>query len=98
MYYKIGVDVGGTNTDAVLVSQTNEILAKTKQTTSLDVSTGIKNAIEAVISKVDVSKRDIKYIMLGTTHCTNALVERKELNKIGAIRIGLPASSSIPTM
>ncbi|MEM8927161.1 MAG: hydantoinase/oxoprolinase family protein, partial [Bacteroidota bacterium] len=47
---------------------------------------------------VDVSKRDIKYIMLGTTHCTNALVERKELNKIGAIRIGLPASSSIPTM
>ena len=36
--------------------------------------------------------------MLGTTHCTNALVERKELNKIGAIRIGLPASSAIPPM
>ncbi|MEX0313458.1 MAG: hydantoinase/oxoprolinase N-terminal domain-containing protein [Allomuricauda sp.] len=98
MYYKIGVDVGGTNTDAVLVSHTNEILAKTKQTTTLDVSTGIKNAIETVISEVNVPKEDIKYIMLGTTHCTNALVERKELNKIGAIRIGLPASSSIPTM
>ncbi|WP_190811332.1 hydantoinase/oxoprolinase N-terminal domain-containing protein [Flagellimonas sp. S3867] len=98
MYYKIGVDVGGTNTDAVLVSHTNEILAKTKQTTTLDVSTGIRNAIGAVISKVDVPKADIKYIMLGTTHCTNALVERKELNRIGAIRIGLPASSSIPTM
>ncbi|WP_396591609.1 hydantoinase/oxoprolinase N-terminal domain-containing protein [Allomuricauda sp. R78024] len=98
MYYKIGVDVGGTNTDAVLVSHTNTILAKTKQTTTLDVSTGIKNAIGAVISKVNIPKEDIKYIMLGTTHCTNALVERKELNKIGAIRIGLPASSSIPTM
>ncbi len=98
MYYKIGVDVGGTNTDAVLVSHTNEILAKTKQTTTLDVSTGIKNAIETVISEVNIPKEDIKYIMLGTTHCTNALVERKELNKIGAIRIGLPASSSIPTM
>ena len=98
MYYKIGVDVGGTNTDAVLVSDTNKILAKTKQTTTLDVSSGIRNAINAVISKVDVPKTDIKYIMLGTTHCTNALVERKELNKIGAIRIGLPASSSISTM
>ncbi len=98
MYYKIGVDVGGTNTDAVLVSHTNEILAKTKQTTTLDVSTGIKNAIENVISEVNVPKADIKYIMLGTTHCTNALVERKGLNKIGAIRIGLPASSSIPIM
>ncbi|SNY95325.1 hydantoinase/oxoprolinase N-terminal domain-containing protein [Flagellimonas pacifica] len=98
MYYKIGVDVGGTNTDAVLVSHTNEILAKTKQTTTLDVSSGIRNAINVVISEVDVPKEDIKYIMLGTTHCTNALVERKELNSIGAIRIGLPASVSIPTM
>ncbi|WP_430967822.1 hydantoinase/oxoprolinase N-terminal domain-containing protein [Spongiimicrobium sp. 2-473A-2-J] len=98
MYYKIGVDVGGTNTDAVLVSHDNLILAKTKQTTTLDVSNGIENAIGKVIADAKVPKQDIKYIMLGTTHCTNALVERKELNKIGAIRIGLPASSAIPTM
>lgn len=98
MYYKIGVDVGGTNTDAVLVSHDNNILAKTKQTTTLDVSSGIENAIKKVLSDANVPKKEIKYIMLGTTHCTNALVERKELNKIGAIRIGLPASSAIPTM
>ena len=98
MYYKIGVDVGGTNTDAVLVSQDNHILAKTKQTTTLDVSSGIAHAIEKVIVDANVPKKGIKYIMLGTTHCTNALVQRKELNKIGAIRIGLPASSAIPTM
>tara|TARA_R110002073_G_scaffold72537_1_gene177310 strand:- start:304630 stop:306213 length:1584 start_codon:yes stop_codon:yes gene_type:complete len=98
MYYKIGVDVGGTNTDAVLVSHTNTILAKTKQTTTLDVSSGIENAIMKVMLDANVPKEQIKYIMLGTTHCTNALVERKELNKIGAIRVGLPASSAIPTM
>ncbi len=98
MYYKIGVDVGGTNTDAVLVSHDNNILAKTKQTTTLDVSSGIENAIKQVMLEAKVPKEEIKYIMLGTTHCTNALVERKELNKIGAIRIGLPASSAIPTM
>ncbi|MFD2588722.1 hydantoinase/oxoprolinase N-terminal domain-containing protein [Croceitalea marina] len=98
MCYKIGVDVGGTNTDAVLVSQDNKILAKTKQTTTLDVSTGIANAIKFVIQESDVPKESIKYVMLGTTHCTNALVERKELNKVGSIRIGLPASKAIPTM
>ena len=98
MYYKIGVDVGGTNTDAILVSNTNEVLAKTKQTTTEDVSSGIYNAIKQIISDVDIPKEDIKYIMLGTTHCTNALVERKELNNIGTIRIGLPASNAIPTM
>ncbi len=41
MYYKIGVDVGGTNTDAVLVSHGNNILVKTKQSTTLVVSSGI---------------------------------------------------------
>lgn len=97
-FLKIGVDVGGTNTDAVLVSGDNKILSKTKQTTTLDVSGGIEKAIERIISEAGAPKESIKYVMLGTTHCTNALVERKGLNKIGAIRIGLPASSAIPTM
>ena len=98
MYYKIGIDVGGTNTDAVLVSQDNQIISKTKQLTTLDVSSGIENALKEVISSADIPTEFIKYIMLGTTHCTNALVERKSLNRIGAIRIGLPASKAVPTM
>ena len=98
MYYKIGIDVGGTNTDAVLVSQDNQIITKTKQSTTLDVSSGIENALQEVISTANISTDLIKYIMLGTTHCTNALVERKALNRIGAIRIGLPASKAVPTM
>ncbi|WP_034917730.1 hydantoinase/oxoprolinase N-terminal domain-containing protein [Gillisia sp. CAL575] len=98
MFYKIGVDVGGTNTDAVLITQENHIIAKTKQTTTQDVSSGIKKAIKEVLQQAAVPSEAIKYIMLGTTHCTNALVERKNLNKIGAIRIGLPASGAIPTL
>ncbi|MDG2091283.1 MAG: hydantoinase/oxoprolinase family protein [Gammaproteobacteria bacterium] len=98
MFYKIGIDVGGTNTDAVLVSQDNKILAKTKQSTTLDVSSGIENALEEVISSANIPTDLIQYIMLGTTHCTNALVERKSLNRVGAIRIGLPASKAVPTM
>ncbi|MFV0248567.1 MAG: hydantoinase/oxoprolinase N-terminal domain-containing protein [Tenacibaculum sp.] len=98
MHYKIGVDVGGTNTDAVLVCDKNKIHAKTKETTTLDISSGIEKALKKVLSKVDITKQDIRYIMLGTTHCTNALVERKNLNKIGVIRLGLPASAAIPSM
>ncbi len=97
-YYKIGIDVGGTNTDAVLVTQDNTILSKTKQNTTLDVSSGIKNALVEVLRLHPVEVSDIKYVMLGTTHCTNALVERKELNRVGALRLALPASKAIPTM
>lgn len=97
-YYKIGIDVGGTNTDAVLVTHDNTILSKTKRTTTADVSTGIKNALEEVLRLHPVDLSEIKYVMLGTTHCTNALVERKELNKVGALRLALPASKAIPTM
>lgn len=97
-YYKIGVDVGGTNTDAVLVTQDNKIVAKTKQNTTLDVSTGIKNAIGEVLKLHPVDVHTIKHVMLGTTHCTNALVERKELNRVGALRLALPATKAIPTM
>jgi len=97
-YYKIGIDVGGTNTDAVLVTHDNTILSKTKQTTTADVSTGIQNALEEVLQLHPVDLSKIKYVMLGTTHCTNALVERKELKKVGALRLALPASKAIPTM
>ncbi len=97
-YYKIGIDVGGTNTDAVLVTHDNVILSKTKQTTTANVSKGIKNALEEVLRLHPVNLSEIKYVMLGTTHCTNALVERKELNKVGALRLALPASKAIPTM
>jgi N-methylhydantoinase A/oxoprolinase/acetone carboxylase beta subunit len=36
--------------------------------------------------------------MLGTTQCTNAIVERKNLAKIGVLRIGAPATLGIQPM
>ena len=47
--YRIGVDVGGTNTDAVLMEGRN-LVAKTKQPTSQDVTTGILESLKAVIA------------------------------------------------
>lgn len=96
--YKIGIDVGGTNTDCVLVNAQNEIVSKTKQATTPDISTGIERAMETVIQDSSISPEAIKYVMLGTTHCTNAIVERKNLNKVGIIRICRPASEMIPPL
>lgn len=96
--YKIGIDVGGTNTDCVLVNKNNKIIAKTKQPTTPDISSGIEAAMKAVLETSTISPSEIQYVMLGTTHCTNAIVERKHLNKVGIIRICKPASQMVPPL
>ncbi|WP_260287255.1 hydantoinase/oxoprolinase family protein [Peribacillus aracenensis] len=93
--YRIGIDVGGTHTDAVLLDQYNQVISETKSHTTEDVSIGIYTAMRKIIDDAKVPREQIKYAMLGTTHCTNAIVERKRLNKIAAIRIGAPATLAV---
>ncbi len=98
MNYRIGIDVGGTHTDAVLLDSEYRVLSKTKSSTTQDVSTGIYEAMREVIAQAGVPREQITYAMLGTTHCTNAIVERKRLNEIAVIRIGAPATFAIKPM
>lgn len=98
MIYRLGVDVGGTNTDAVIIDQNLNLVDSVKVPTTEDVSTGIFEAIHSVLDKSCIEKNKIKYAMLGTTQCTNAIVERKKLSKVGVIRIGSPATHSIEPM
>jgi N-methylhydantoinase A/acetone carboxylase, beta subunit len=46
MIYRIGIDVGGTNTDAVILDQNNKIVAKTKTPTSEDIISGIYESLD----------------------------------------------------
>ncbi|MCD8115527.1 MAG: hydantoinase/oxoprolinase family protein [Oscillospiraceae bacterium] len=97
--YKLGVDVGGTNTDAVLINEKLEVVADIKHPTTEDIYDGILNAIREVIQRSGIDRREITQAMLGTTQCTNAIVERRNLAKIGLVRIGAPASTGIqPTV
>lgn len=98
MKYIVGIDVGGTNTDAVILNDELKLVAEVKSPTTLDVSTGINNALRLVLHKAQISPAEIKYAMLGTTHATNAIVERKKLCKVGIIRLGKPATESIEPM
>jgi N-methylhydantoinase A/oxoprolinase/acetone carboxylase beta subunit len=94
---RIGFDVGGTFTDGVLM-QGKEVVAKTKSLTTEDITTGIVKALDVLLktSKVDYSK--IEMVSLGTTHTTNAIIERRKLDKVGVLRIGAPATTAIPPM
>ena len=96
--YKLGIDVGGTNTDAVLIDESMNVVAAVKQHTTKDVYGGIMNAVDAVLEESGVDAALINQAMLGTTQCTNAIVERKGLSPIAILRIGAPATEGIPPM
>ena len=90
---KIGIDVGGTNTDAVIVDENGEVVASTKAATTLDPSDGIANALSEVIKGIDKSK--INQAMLGTTHPANAIIQRRNLQSVGVLRLAAPSSLAI---
>ncbi|MDX8418847.1 hydantoinase/oxoprolinase family protein [Stecheria sp. CLA-KB-P133] len=98
MKYRLGVDVGGTNTDAVILDEKRNVLAAVKYPTSEDIRSGIGGAIHNAVKASGIDPSLIHQAMLGTTQCTNAIVERKHLTKIGILRIGAPTSLGIPPM
>ncbi len=76
MQIALGIDTGGTFTDAVLVEhETNRVLASAKAlTTKHDLSIGIREAVDRVLEDTE---RDVQLVSLSTTLATNAIVEDK---------------------
>ena len=95
---RLGIDVGGTNTDAVLIDSANRLVAKTKTSTTEDVSRGIDAAVAQVLSAPEVSPSRVTHAMLGTTHATNAILRRRGLGRVAVVRVGGPASRSVPPL
>ena len=91
---RIGIDVGGTNTDAVLLDG-DMVVHAVKTPTTADVTTGITTALCELLAAV-APAGPIDAVMIGTTRFTNAVVQRRDLTRVAAVRIGLPASASLP--
>src|SRR5437016_6563493 len=87
---RIGIDVGGTNTDAVLLDG-ERVVAAVKTPTTADVTGGVTRALADLLAAAPAAAR-VDAVMIGTTHFTNAVVQRRGLTRIAALRIGLPAS------
>src|SRR6266568_3715425 len=94
---RLGVDVGGTNTDAVVLDGRGHVRASAKTPTTPDVTTGIIQAIDLVLA-TGVSIGNINAAMLGTTQCINAILERQHLGRVGVVRLGAPATLAIPPL
>ncbi len=88
-----GVDVGGTNTDAVVVDRDGTIRARIKVPTTPDPAEGIVDALRQV-----VGSRSVARVSFGTTHALNAIVRRQGLRRVALIRLGSPGTEAIPPL
>ncbi|ADB52525.1 hydantoinase/oxoprolinase N-terminal domain-containing protein [Conexibacter woesei] len=94
---RVGIDVGGTNTDAVLMDG-DRVLAAVKRGTTADVTAGIVAALQGVLDEAGATPAGVEAVMIGTTHFTNAVVEARRLLEVGVVRLGLPATAALPPM
>ena len=84
----LGIDTGGTYTDAVLYSETAGVVARAKALTTRHVlSVGISGAVEAVLAEAKAPVSAIGLVSLSTTLATNALVEGQG-GRAGLVMIG----------
>ncbi|OJD29585.1 hydantoinase oxoprolinase [Diplodia corticola] len=101
---RIGVDVGGTNTDAVALdlsaqhTETRGVIAHFKTPTTPDVTSGIETAVGTVIKAAGVSLDSISCVTIGTTHFINAVIEQdaRRLRKVGVLRLSKSFLRQIP--
>jgi len=102
--YRIGVDVGGTNTDCAILdiqqlnSPSRGVLVSSKTPTTVDITSGITHVVEDVLQKSQVAKSKIISVTIGTTHFVNAVVEADErrLSKVAVVRLCGPSTRQIP--
>ncbi|KAF9891406.1 hypothetical protein FE257_004262 [Aspergillus nanangensis] len=102
--YRIGVDVGGTNTDAAIIdiaatdSPSRGVCAATKTPTTPDVTSGIYTSIENALAQSQVQRQDVVSVAIGTTHFVNAVVQAdaRRLSKVAVVRLCGPFTKQIP--
>lgn len=92
MPVRIGIDVGGTFTDAVVIDNDSfELIGKVKvpttHTSPQGVAAGIIQALRSALAKYNLSPDDVVFIAHGTTQATNALLEG-DVEPVGIIGLG----------
>lgn len=101
---RIGVDVGGTNTDGVVLDPSRAldpdkgIIAWHKAPTTTNPSLGISDAITTCFRNAGVRPDQVASVTIGTTHFVNAVVERDaaRLSRVAVLRLCGPFSRHAP--
>lgn len=85
MSYRLGVDVGGTFTDLLLINEdTGETFTAKVPSTPHDSSIGVLNGVERICAASGVDPKVIRRVMHGTTVATNAVLTGKGA-KVGLV-------------
>jgi N-methylhydantoinase A len=85
MSYRLGVDVGGTFTDLILISEeTGETFTAKVPSTPEDSSIGVLNGVARICDESGVDPKKIQRVMHGTTVATNAVLQGKGA-KVGLV-------------
>lgn len=92
MKVRIGIDVGGTFTDAVAINnETYELIgsvkAPTTHTAKEGVAAGIVEVLHKVMEQYNIKPEDVTFIAHGTTQATNALLEG-DVARVGVVTLG----------
>jgi len=74
------------------------VISSIKTPTTSNVSDGIVKALKYLVAESGVNVADLDAVMIGTTHFTNAVVERRRLQTTACIRLALPATVCLPPM
>lgn len=101
--FRVGCDVGGTNTDAAILDVTcmreasRGVLSTCKTPTTPDVTEGIKVAIQEVLIRSNVDPGKISNVAIGTTHFVNAVIENdaRHLSRVACIRLCGPYTREV---
>lgn len=98
MGYRLGIDVGNTNTDCVILDAGYRIVDQVKCRVSDDVVSSIETAVAQILHRSRLGPGEVSHAMLGTTQVADAIRGRRDLNRVGVLRIGAPATLSIPPL
>ncbi|WP_347558373.1 hydantoinase/oxoprolinase family protein [Robbsia sp. KACC 23696] len=83
-YYRLGVDIGGTFTDVVLIGSDGTIYSKKVLSTPKDYSQAIENGVSALLTERQIDPSLITEFVHATTVATNAIIERRGA-KVGLV-------------
>ena len=97
--YIIGIDTGGTYTDAVLIeAESGAVIATAKKpTTHYHLATGTGHALAALLQSSGIAASDIQQLAVSTTLATNAVVEGKGA-RVGLFVIGYVKHFRLPVV
>jgi N-methylhydantoinase A/oxoprolinase/acetone carboxylase beta subunit len=95
---RIGIHLGATHTDVVLLDRRDRLLAKEKLPADPDLARAVRGAVRAVASAPGVDRTRITRAILGPARALDAVLARRRLRRIAILRVGGPLTHAAPPL